>query len=142
MVLQRMIDNDTIKTFVQETLGCGCPEEVFRTIDCNRAVRLSNEAVLNCAITIGNRLLIYVMEKRIADLDEKLLAFLVSAGKKERDSRGLNRFRLVIVADEMAEKGSLIHMFEKLQDKDGKIHLHVIKKEENIFTAKDSEALR
>ena len=65
------------------------------------------------------------------------LGAIVSAGKKERDEQGLNRLRLVVVTDDAAEKESLIRRFNELKDKDEKIHLHVIKKEENIITAQD-----
>jgi len=33
-----MIDLQRIKSFVRETLGCECPEEVFRSIDCERGI--------------------------------------------------------------------------------------------------------
>lgn len=65
------------------------------------------------------------------------LGVVVSAGKKERDEQGLNRLRLVVVTDDEAEKESLISRFNELKDKDEKIHLHVIKKEENVITALD-----
>lgn len=124
-----MADNNTIKAFVQETLGCGCPEEVFRSIDIRRHVRLNERVLLSRSITIGNRLLIYVIGPEVPVGVREFLGFIVSAGKKERDSRGLNRFRLVVVTDDASEKQSLLRGFEELQDKDEKIHLHVITKE-------------
>ncbi len=128
-----MLDTAKIKSFVQDTLGCGCPEEVFQAIDCKSYVRLSDDVTLTWAITIGGRLLIYVIEKD-AGLDDALLAFLVAKGRKERDSRGLNRFRLVVAADDGAAKEGLMHMFEELQDRDEKVHLHVIRKADAFFT--------
>jgi hypothetical protein len=122
-----MTDKEKIKRFVQETLGCGCPGEVFRSIDCRRQVPLSNEVVLHSAITIGNRLLIYVAEAGNRSFIEKHLAFLVSAGKSERDSKGLNRFRLVMVTDESpGNRDAIGRTFEELREGDEKIHLHVI----------------
>ncbi len=128
-----MIDNAKIKSFVQDTLGCRCPEEVFRSIDYRSYVRLGDDVTLTCAITIGGRLLIYVIEKD-AGLDDALLAFLVAKGKKERDSRGLNRFRLVVATDDAATKEGLMHRFEELQDKDENVHLHVTGKADVFFT--------
>ncbi len=58
-------------------------------------------------------------------------------GRKERDSRGLNRFRLVIVPDDVSEEQSLMRRFKELNDKDERLHLHVIKKEESVITAQD-----
>jgi hypothetical protein len=121
-----MIDKEKIKRFVQDALGCGCPEEVFRSIDCKRDVDLGGGVILHSIITIGNRLLIYVVYDN-KDFVEKHLAFLVSAGKKERDSRGLNRFRLVIVTDRIPGRGDVIRQtFDELQEKDEDIHLHIM----------------
>ncbi len=36
-----MLSPDRIKHFVQNILGCGCPEEVFRSIDVRRNLRLN-----------------------------------------------------------------------------------------------------
>lgn len=132
-----MPDNKRIKAFVQGTLGCGCPEEVFRSIDCKKNVRVNEKVLLSRAITIGDRLLIYVIDSREPDTIQRHLGAIVSAGKKERDEQGLNRLRLVVVTDDAAEKESLIRRFKELKDKDEKIHLHVIKKEENVITAQD-----
>jgi hypothetical protein len=129
-----MVDNDSIKAFVQNTLGCGCPDEVFRLIDWRPHVRLSDEVTLAFAVTIGDRLLVYVTE-RDAVLDEVLLTFLVSRGKKERDARGLNRFRLVVATDDAATREGLMRKFEELCDRDKKIHLHLITKADSICTA-------
>lgn len=127
------IDRAKIRRFVQETLGCGCPEEVFRSIDCKRDVRVSDDVILNSAIIIGNRLLIYVVNGN-QDFFEKHLAFLVSAGKNERDSRGFNRFRLAIVTDESPGNDDVIRRaFGELQDRDDNIQLHVISSNDNCL---------
>jgi hypothetical protein len=121
-----MADKEKIKRFVQEALGCGCPEEVFRSIDCKRHADLGGGVILHSIITIGNRLLVYVVYDD-QDFVVKHLAFLISAGKKERDSRGLNRFRLVIVMDGFPGNGDVIRRtFDELREKDENIHLHVI----------------
>jgi hypothetical protein len=121
-----MADKEKIKQFVQEALGCGCPEKVFRSIDCKRNVELGSGVIVHSIITIGNRLLVYVVCGNL-DFVEKHLAFLVSVGKKERDSRGLNRFRLVIVMDGFSDYGDAIRRtFGELLEKDENIHLHII----------------
>ena len=129
-----MADNARIKSFVQKTLGCGCPEEVFHSINCRHDVLLSNEVMLNSVITIGSRLLIYVVEADSNNFVEKNLAYLVTTGKSERDSRGLNRVRLVIVADEVLDRQLVQSHFDRLKRTDEKIHLHIISKDKNIFT--------
>lgn len=132
-----MTDNDKIKSFVQNTLGCGCPEEVFRSIICKHNVLLGNDVVLNSAITIGDRLLIYIMEAPSHEFMEEKLALLVSSGKNERDSKGLNRLRLVIAADESLDRKIVQSQFDGLAGKDDKIHLHFIGKENTILKERE-----
>ena len=47
-----------IKRFVQETLGCSCPEEVFDKIECKTNV----SSTWWKRIDVGNRLLIYILD--------------------------------------------------------------------------------
>ena len=46
-----------IKCFVQETLGCSCPEEVFNKIDYQK----ESDGISGRKITVGDRLLIYII---------------------------------------------------------------------------------
>ncbi len=125
------MDRAKIRRFVQETLGCGCPEEVFQSIDCKRNVQANGNVLLNSVITVGDRLLIYIVSGD-QGLFEAHLASLVSAGKEERDKRGLNRFRLVIVTDASTGAADGIRRkFDGLQDRDENIHLHVISSSQN-----------
>jgi len=128
-----MNDLRRIKTFVRETLGCNCPEEVFQSIDCRTGVWLDRRVKLDASITVGNRLLIYVVGASIQGEVRQHLPFLVSAGKKERDTRGLNRFRLVVVCDDAVERKELRDSFEKMTAGDEKIHLHVISEQDSLF---------
>lgn len=124
-----MLSPENIKHFVQNILGCGCPEEVFRSIDVRRNVRINSFIVLDSAIIIGNRLLIYIAEAGSAGCVEEHLPLLFTEGKKQRDEKGLNRFRLVLVADRPDEvRQAAERQFEELRGTDEKIHLHVIKK--------------
>jgi hypothetical protein len=126
-------DKVMIKRFVKETLGCSCPEEVFRSVDCKRNVPLGGGVILNSVITIGDRLLIHIVDDNQV-LVEKHLAFLVSTGRRERDSRGLSRFRLVIVLDGSSGNGDAIkRAFDELQEKDENIHLHCISSDDKFL---------
>jgi hypothetical protein len=135
-----MVPHEYIKHFVQHTLGCGCPEEVFRSIDVRSAVRLNSFIDLNSILIIGNRLLVYIAEAGPAGCIEEHLPVLVAAGRKERDEKGLNRFRLVLAADDpgglrqAAEKH-----FEGLRGTDEKVHLHVIDRKAMPFATKSTE---
>ncbi|MDH5768765.1 MAG: hypothetical protein OEZ31_07400, partial [Nitrospirota bacterium] len=64
-------------------------------------------------------------------LIKRKLPILIQTGKKERDSSGFNRFRLAIVTDKVDQlKHVAGSVFENLNYKDEKIHLHIIRKNE------------
>ena len=122
-----MVNNENITTFVQRILGCGCPEEVFNYIDCQCDIKINDIAVKN-RVNIGNRLLIYVVEVNESDPVSQILTLLYNAGKKDRDSSGFNRFRLVLAADILDDiKQAAEDIFNAI-NKDEKMHLHVILK--------------
>ena len=125
------MSNTKIKTFAQQTLGCGCPEEVFDSIDCQRDIELSPQIVLTNKINIGNRLLIYILQTDDMNFIKSNLPAIVQSGIKERDSKALNRVRFVIVAEKPEEiKPGAENIFKNLASKDEKIHLHLINKKE------------
>jgi hypothetical protein len=131
---------EKIKAFVQKTLGCGCPEEVFSYIDCRSNIT-SDNILLKNKINIGNRLLIFIVELHDPDPLKETLTLLVDTGKKERDRFGFNRFRLVLAV----EKPNMVHkdafdIFDTLE-KDERVHLHVIHREEIKELRADSKEL-
>ena len=125
-------EKENIKIFAQQTLGCGCPEEVFQHIDSQSNVQL-NGIVLSRRIKIGNRLLIYIVETTDADSVKHNLAFLVASGRKERDSIGFNRFRLVLTSDDTGEVKKVAEEMFAVINRDEKVHLHVIPKKSIPF---------
>jgi hypothetical protein len=130
-----MVNNENITTFVQRILGCGCPEEVFRYIECQSDIKINDLAVKN-RVNIGNRLLIYVAEVNESDPVNRILPLLCDAGKKDRDRSGFNRFRLVLAADRLDEIKQAAEDIFKAINKDDKMHLHVIlKKNIPAFTS-------
>ena len=123
--------HEKIKTFVKHTLGCACPEEVFKHIDCKQNIKLNDDISLNSKINIGNRLLIYVVEADNQNFITINLPLLVHAGKKERDSSGFNRLRLVIATDKMDGIKEITNsVFQAIGNRDEKIHLHIIHKKD------------
>ncbi|MBM4146679.1 MAG: hypothetical protein FJ240_10495 [Nitrospira sp.] len=122
-----MVNNENITTFVQRILGCGCPEEVFRYIECQSDIKINDLAVKN-RINIGNRLLIYVAEVNESAPVSRILPLLCDAGKKDRDSSGFNRFRLVLAADILDDIKQDAEDIFKAINEDEKMHLHVILK--------------
>ncbi|MHC4742690.1 MAG: hypothetical protein ACYS8Z_12300 [Planctomycetota bacterium] len=121
---------DDIKSFVKQTLGCTCPDEVFERIDCEGGVKLPGGIELDYRIVIGDRLLIFVVGIDQFGSLAGVLPRLVTAGTQERDANGLNRFRLVLLThhpDRIAEKAS--NIFNSLKS-DQKTHLHIIAKDD------------
>jgi len=122
-------DGKAIKTFVQHTLGCGCPEEVFQSMDCQFNIRLNNDIHLRNKINIGNRLLIYVLEVNNTGPLRNILPLLVNSGRTERDNLKFNRFRLVLATDRVDEiKKTADSIFNAISE-DEKVHLHIVDKE-------------
>ncbi|MGB5225120.1 MAG: hypothetical protein WBM38_02690 [Arenicellales bacterium] len=115
-----------IKRFVKNTLGCTCPDAVFDQQEFDSGIAISG--IDNCKkLCIGERLLIYLIDtESVRDLSSSIPS-LVSEGRKERDSRHLNRFRLVLGAkdvDLISKQAKKI--FEGFNDLDDKVHLHVV----------------
>ena len=125
-----MTDNKAIAEFVRNTLGCNCPEEVFRYIDCRTVVNIDESMLPACEINIGNKLLIFATAIDDVDSLMSVLSKLVRAGINKRDEKKFNRFRLVLLtagASYLAEQASEI--FNSLAA-DEKVHLHVINKDD------------
>ena len=112
-----------IKRFVQDALGCSCPEEVFTEIEYQE----NCEDVPGRKVKVADRLLIYIIN---TDRESNLQGVINSAlerGVVERDNKGFNRFRLVLVSshpDELRTKAE--SAFNSSGYTDEKTHLHVV----------------
>lgn len=117
---------ECIRDFVQNVLGCTCPDKVFEQIEVRRLVPASSPHTMS--IIIGGRLLIYIWYVKGADkLKENFFAML-DAGRKERDENGLKRFRAVLAVDGTAQKiePDAAVYFSQYAGKDDNIHFHVV----------------
>lgn len=122
-------DKKDIKNFIQHTLGCQCPEEMFEDIQWE-----GKDQILE--ITISHQLLINIFLKPLKKLNKKHIIDVLKVGQKKRDYKKFNRFRLVISSyrvEEMQKKYNSI--IKKIFPQDNKIHLHIIeiKQLENIL---------
>jgi hypothetical protein len=129
------LDN-AITSFVRESLGCECPDEVFETIEYQ--LREGPDEGLN--VTIGGRLLVWVRPfmPRTGHIGQRdvphIVYVLLQSGRDERDTKGLNRFRLVLVAskkvikdlDLRANMDRGLEMFTNDIGRDEKVHVHLI----------------
>ncbi len=112
-----------IKHFVQETLGCSCPEEVFNQIDYQK----ESDDISGRKINVGERLLIYIITMDGKSNMQGVINLALERGVEERDEKGLNRFRMVLVSSRPDELRSLAeHAFDSSGYTDEKTHLHVV----------------
>jgi hypothetical protein len=120
-----VVNTENIIAFVKQTLGCNCPDEVFSHIESQTDIPCSG-IVLDMKINIGNRLLVYIVTLNDPASLRRMLPVLVTAGKKERDGAGFNRFRLVLAADDVnAIEKEAEKIFNSLNE-DEKIYLHTL----------------
>jgi hypothetical protein len=125
------MNNAAIKGFIKGTLGCTCPDKVFKEI------RHETNAILpQCRspvsrIELGDRLLLYLLITDSPDIVERDLPVIIRNGRQERDRRGFNRFRAVVC---VSNAGDIAHLaedvFARYSEKDEKVHLHVLTRED------------
>jgi len=108
-----------IVRFVRETLGCGCPDEVFEQTSDSGPGELRR-------IALGGRLLVYLIRPTEAGLTADRLGDYLSRGRGERDALGFNRVRLVIADEAATEREDLQAAFEDLRAGDERLHLHIV----------------
>ena len=129
------MNKDTlIKNFVINNLGCNCPAEVFNIIEWQKDVQIADNITLNYKINIGNRLIIYIIDIMNAEFLNDNLFKVIQIGIGERNDNNFNRFRLVIISNDIAEIGSIArNIFYKLNIDDKKIHLHLMQKTDVVL---------
>jgi hypothetical protein len=112
-----------IKRFVQETLGCSCPEEVFNKIDYQKEC----DGISGSKVIVGDRLLIYLITMDSKSNIQGVINSALERGVEERDKKGLNRFRLVLVTSHPDElRSSAEQAFNDSGYTNEKTHLHVV----------------
>jgi hypothetical protein len=115
-----------IERFVRETLGCGCPDEVFQSIELMDS-SMANGTVSFTRLVIGQRLLIDVFRPASATAMESAVQALAAQGCAERNARGYNRYRLVIVVTEPScPMDAAIAAFSLAVGADDRAHLHLL----------------
>lgn len=125
------MERENIKHFALEVLGCGCNHSVFDSIEVTDDVKLQCGVRLTKKILIGKRLLIYVTPEGCCAPGE--VGAVIAEGMAERDSSGYNRLRLVIVAPDAAVlSGVYSEAFARVQVKDEKCHIHIVRPEDAL----------
>lgn len=116
---------ETVRAFVSGTLGCGCPDGVFDEIEAG----VADEAAFGPALRllIGKRLLVIFIESDDRHVIGARLPALLEYGRGERDAKGYNRLRVVIVsARPRAIRQEAASQFAALASGDERVHLHVL----------------
>lgn len=120
------LESQAIEIFVRSTLGCKCPDEVFRdlSIDPNAS---GDVALRFTRLAVGGRLLIYVLGPQSSDGLRGHIHGLASQGVHERDACGYNRFRLVVATDEsLGLEAAVTQAFNMAAGADDRAHVHVV----------------
>lgn len=119
---------ENVKAFIRKTLGCDCDESVFKHIENERNVEAGGIKLRN-HINVGGRLLVYIVDAEGPSFIRSHLADLLEAGRKERDDRNFNRFRLVLVAASDSGVRLEVNRALKLSKAvDEKVHVHILEK--------------
>jgi hypothetical protein len=123
-------NNSALKTFIKNTLGCGCPDSVFEKIEVKKhqTSEYPNEFT---RIVVGDTLLIYIIRPADNSSKNDSIEAIALNGKDDRDSNHYNRFRLVLASnDRPAMSETLEKQFIKSSGTDDKMHIHFIPKEQ------------
>ena len=119
--------NTPLAGFVRDVLGCGCPEEVLRSITVDRSRPILGLDVEVARLDVGGRLLVYVVPAPASRKLRSVVAAAVEAGISERDRRSFNRFRLVLACADPAEvEPAARAAFDACPRPDERVHLHVV----------------
>jgi hypothetical protein len=115
-----------IEQFVRGTLGCGCPDEVFRSIVVSRLPAVAGRPPM-VQLLVGSRLLIHVVSPPTLGPVNDWIEQLAAIGRSTRDRHGYNRFRLVVASPApVASARGLAERFARAVVGDDKAHLHFI----------------
>ena len=134
LLLRQMIEhnmtaawnNEKLKGFVKNTLGCGCPEKVFEKIDVSRVQAVGHEKEVT-RIVVGDTLLIYIIgPEPYGDLIDRVESVSL-AGKNDRDTNNYNRFRLVVSGfEDVVRQVEVSERFSESFKMDAKMHIHFV----------------
>jgi hypothetical protein len=125
------VTRSALAGFVRDVLGCGCPEEVLRSITVDRSRLILGLDVEVARLDVGGRLLVYVVPAPASRKLRSVVAAAVEAGIAERDRRSFNRFRLVLAYAEPAEvEPAARAAFDACPRPDDRVHLHVVSLDE------------
>jgi hypothetical protein len=117
---------DAIERFVRGTLGCHCPDEVFRSIAVDLVAPVAGRPPA-LQLLIGSRLLIHIVSPPADPAAAGWIEQLAAHGRAARDRHGYNRFRLVItVPPGTTMRGEVESRFARAVAGEDRAHVHLI----------------
>jgi hypothetical protein len=119
-------NNEKLKVFVKNTLGCGCPEKVFAKIDVSKLKTVEHEKEIT-RIVVGDTLVIYIIRPESSGAFVDSVESIGLAGKADRDINNYNRFRLVVSSfEDDVQQENVSERFSKSFSTDEKMHIHFV----------------
>jgi len=119
-----------ITHFVRGTLGCRCPDDVFRSITVDSREPIGGSPPFT-RLVIGDRLLIFLAKPGPGDTLATWIPGLALLGQAEREAAGYNRFRLVVPAAHVDEQSDTARrVFAETIGRDDRAHLHIVAPED------------
>jgi hypothetical protein len=120
--------NPSVERFARQTLGCNCPDDVFKHIRIDSQPECFIGLPVDALIDIGGRLLVAVCAHAPWQDVQPSLQRIVTAGSACRDRNGFNRFRLVVAAEDTQEALTVLQpLFDAvIASGDDRMHLHVL----------------
>ncbi len=118
-----------LRSFIQSTLGCGCPDDVLEWIQCTHTELTQEKDTRITRIDVGGRLLVYVLEVDGPDRRaEAALPAVIAAATVDRATSCFTRLRVVVAIDDPEEmRPKLERRFNGSAPLDDKVHLHVVR---------------
>lgn len=115
-----------VRKFIRNTLGCGCPEEVFDDLVLAEE-KIGDGETTTRTLLVGNRLLIVMLSCKDWDDLSGVLPQLVRHYRQKRDEMGFNRVRLIVACDQPALlQPAAQQRFAGLPLVDERMHLHIL----------------
>lgn len=111
------MDRIALEHFIRETLGCGCPDEVFRDLRFE-----PSDGLHDGAIHVGGRLLVFLLRGESI----RRLPALIKAGRQRRDVQGYTRVRFVVLTEEPQPAAEAERLFHGSSMRDERTHLHLV----------------
>ena len=116
----------SIKHFIKDQLGCGCPDQVFLSIRITHQPGCFDGLPVESLLEVGGRLLVAIVEQGNWRELGNHLKEIIHEGKSFRDDNGFNRFRLVIPTEDEETRRIIQRVYDSLASKDEKIHIHFV----------------